>query len=419
MLLGTAAHAELTYEADVGIGYSDNIRRVTSGEEKETLADFGLNLDWSEHTRRLDASVLTDIGYVDYLNDTFDSEVLGTADASLTFGILPERFTWLLQDSFGQASTDPFAPVTPDTRENINYFTTGPDFILRFGGQNALQLFGRYSSTDYEESDLDGERVSAGLRMYHELSAASRVGLNAVADRSEFDSPQNPGYDRDSVFLSYDLNAGRTIIAAQAGYSWLETDGRNPDAGPLFDITVTREVSAASTLIFSVSDRFTDAGEALGDFAGAGGEGGQVPVDVTAAAEPYENRELSLEWQFSRNRTGINLSVNRTESDYEVTETLDRNRTSYFGSYTRRLQPTLDLIVSGEFIQTDFGTGSETEEWRGSLEVSWRLTRHLGVRLSAESSDRTATEGLGEYREQRAMLSFTYSGGRPGGEAAR
>jgi hypothetical protein len=417
LALSAAARAELTYEVTAGVGHSDNITRVEQDEVDETLAQVGLDLDWREVTRRMNGAVNTNLQYVEYLDDTYDGELLGTADADITFGIVPDRFTWQIQDSFGQATFDPFEPVTPESRENVNYLTTGPDLLLRFGGATQLRLFGRYSSTQFERSPFDGERTTFGAALQRETSGASRVALNVIQDENEFDNPLVTPYDRLSAFLSYDLTAGRTSIAARAGYSWLDVDGEE-DGGALLDLRVTRELSASTSLTLSLARQFTDSAESLRDMSGGVSGGGGGPSEVLANATPFEANDISLEWQFQRNRTGITLGATRNESDYEGLAALDRVWQSYFGVFTRSLGPTLELELSASLTQEDYeALGFDFDERMTRLSLDWQMSRRVGLRLAGEHYDRSSSNGLGEYQEARLLLHLTYSGGASRGAA--
>ena len=422
ILAGTAAQAEIDYEVETGVGHSSNITRTSDAEVSETLASLGLNGTWRTQSPRVQADVLADVSYVEYLDDTYDGEIIGTADANFIFGIVPETFTWQVQDSFGQARANPFEPVTPQNRENVNYFTTGPDFRVRLGDQMALQLYGRYSATNYERSQLDGDRKSVGFGLFRALSAASRIGINGVADKSEFDAPTTPSYERRSAYFSYDLTAGRTQVSAQVGHSWLQVDGQDSDGGALVNLRVTREISSASSIVLSASQQFTDAAEALRAISGGGGSldtgGGAVAGGsgggggVTASSAPYEGRDVSASWQFAKRRTTASLGATYNQSTYQTQTLLDRDRYAYYGNFSRQLRPMLSLILTGQYSQEKFDTaGFESDDWMGMLQLSWRTSRHFGWRLSAEYYDRSTSNGIGEYVETRGMLYFTYTGG--------
>jgi len=411
LLLGAEARADLTYEVEAGIGHSDNITRVSTNEVDETLAIFGTHVDWTKVTERLDADVYVDLDYVEYLDDTYQGEVVGTADANLIFGIVPERFTWQVQDSFGQAQSDPFSPVTPDNSENVNYFTTGPDLMLNFGTQNAMRLFARYSPTDYEETDLDGESTSAGLSYIRHLSAASRLSLNATTTDNTFDNPANTGYERRSASVGYDFTGGRTTISTQVGYSWMELDDGTKNGGELLELSITREVSSSSSLVLTAGSQFADSGDALRGIAAGGSSGG--PGQVLATADPYVNRDVSLTWNFRRNRTGITFGVSFDENEYEVQTQFDRTRVMYNASFSRQLQPTLSFMLQARYSEDEYDVSArQFEDLQATASLTWEMSRHLGLRLSLEQYQRSSSLADGDYDERRAILSVTYSGGR-------
>jgi hypothetical protein len=407
-LLGAvAAHAEVAYEVEAGVGASDNITRVATDEIDETLASLGLTLDWQEQSRRINGTTLIDLSYVEYLDDTYDSEVLGTASADITFGIVPERFTWLVSDEFGQSQTDPFAPVTPETRENINYFTTGPDFILRFGQAMVARVFGRYSITDYEDSPLDADRVTFGMAIGRDFSARSRAALNLVSDSSSFDDAVNTDYERRSAYLSYDLTGtGRTTINSRLGYSWLELDGADETGGPLFGLDLTRQLTEASQLTLSAVHEFSDAGEMLGD-------AGQGSTEITSSSDPFESSEISLGWRFDKHRTSFGLTTSYSQRRYETQASIDSDRTNFSLDLGRRLRPTLRLGLVASLTNEEFvNTAVDSDEWLAGLTLDWQFGRHMGLRLRVDHNERSATEGAGDYEENRAFLSFTFIGNR-------
>jgi hypothetical protein len=407
-LVSASAHAELSYGLETGIGYSDNIRRVEgAGVTDEKIGIFGVDLTWNETTRRLDGDAVVDLSYNEYLDDTYDSEVVGTADGSLTLGIVPERFTWVFDESFGQAQTDPFAPATPDTSENINYFSTGPNVILRFGAAAGMRLFGRYSITSYEESPLDSDRTLGGAALFREISASSTLSLNGVAEQIDVEQA-GADYDRDSAFFSYELDGGRTDLTTQLGYTWLKPETGEDNDGLLASIMLTRVLSASSTLYMEVGTQFTDAAEALrGALDGAVGG-----VDIAATSDPFENRTAELRWSFARNRTTFGLGASWNEDRYEHTTDLDRTRYSYEATFSRRLGRQLDFELSAVYDDENFdNTAVHSKELRFMSVLSWQVGRNLGLALTFERNDRSTSNGLGEYVENRGYLLLTYGRG--------
>ena len=405
-----AAHADVAYEVSAGIGHSDNISRVDEGAIDESLASAGLMVDWQERTRHISGDALVNLSYVEYLEDTYDGEVLGTATGNVDFGIVPERFHWLVEDTFGQARTDPFEPVTPDNRENVNYFSTGPELRFRFGQAMTANLYGRYSDTRYEDSPLDAERVSAGVAVGRNLSQRSNVALNFSADESTFDAAATRDYQRRSAFASYELGSGgRTTMNAELGYSWLEMDGEEEDGGLLVDLSLTRQLTASSSLTVSAAKNFSDAGESLGSSAGGG------MTEITASADPFESTEGSADWQFVRRRTSVGFGVAFEEREYETQSQFDSKSIYYRADFARQLRSTLRFETHLSLVSEDFESGVETDTFSVEALLDWRFGRRVGLQLRLERADRSSTEGAGEFTENRAYLGFTFRGGRAPG----
>jgi hypothetical protein len=419
VLLSGAAHADLQGVAELGVGQSDNIARTGTNEQDETIGTVGLQLDWNERTRRITGNAAVDLSYFEYLDNTFDSEIVGTANGSLAIAILPERLQWVFEDSFGQAQDDPFAPATPETREDLNYFSTGPDLTVRFGSTGFGRLFGRWSTTTYETSPLDADRRTAGIAVGRRSSERSELSLNAVTEDSDFDSPLSTDYKRKSAFIGYRLDTARTLLTSSVGYTWLDRDGSDDTTGSaLINITATREMSASSTLQLTLGSQLGDAGDALrgqltGNVVGVGSQ-------ITATSDPFENRVVSLEYRFSRNRTGFALGLSRTDDKYETQSQLDRKATVYSASFSRRLARTLDFELSAALYDEDFSnTNQESEELRYGASLNWRAFRTLGWRLLVERYDRDTNDGTGEYKENRAFLTLAYYWGRGDAPAAQ
>ena len=79
-VVSAPVQAEISAVAEAGIGYSDNIGRLPVDEVEETIGTVGLELDWIERSRRVRGDATVDLSYFEYLDNTYDSEVLGTAD---------------------------------------------------------------------------------------------------------------------------------------------------------------------------------------------------------------------------------------------------------------------------------------------------------------------------------------------------
>jgi hypothetical protein len=417
LVVGAQARAEISASAEAGVGYSDNITRVPENESSETIGTMGLDLLWQERTRRLRGDATVDLSYFEYMDNTYDSELLGTANGTLAFGIVPETLNWVVQDSFGQAQSDPFVASTPETREDLNYFSTGPDLTVRFGSTGFGRLFGRWSSTNYQDSPLDAERTTGGVAIGRRPNSRTELSLNAVTESVDFDDAQNTDFDRDSVFVGWELNASRTILDANVGYTWLERDGADKEGSALISINVSRELTAASTLRLTLSQQLGDAGDSLrGQLQGGvvGGGAGQI----TASSDPFESQIVSAEWAYLRGRTGFRLGASHSEDDYETQTTLNRKRDGVTAGFSRRIATTMTFDLSADFDKEKFeNSGLENDELRIAATLNWRAWRRLGLRFIVERYDRDGEGSVTDtdFVENRAFLTLAYYWGNQDG----
>jgi uncharacterized protein (PEP-CTERM system associated) len=174
-----------------------------------------------------------------------------------------------------------------------------------------------------------------------------------------------------------------------------------------------RELSAASNIWLTFGTQLTDAAEALrASVSGPTAVGGAA--DVTATADPFERRSVAAGWNFSRNRTTIDLGVAWDEDKYETQSILDRTAVAWNASLTRNLSPLLTVGVLASLTDEEFDTtGQSADELRYGANLDWRFARRLGLRLLAERYDRDSSDPQGEYVENRVFLTLFYRPDRP------
>jgi hypothetical protein len=412
LLCAPAAQAELEYGVDVGAGYSDNVYRRADEEIESKIVTAGLDLDWEEARRRLNADVSADLTYNHYLEDGIDDHLAGNANGQISFGIIPERFTWLVQDTFGQTQQDPLVPATPESLEFINYLTTGPNLTLRLGGSNALQLSGRYSLATYEESPFDNTRAGGSAAFIRDLSEHSNVSLNARYEDVDYDEAGNVDFQMRSASAIYTLQGARTDIDAELGYSWIDRDttANSELTGPLVRIEIRRNIAQSSYLSLRFGTQLADAAEAMRSGAGVIDIGVEPGVG-TASSATFENKFATLSWQLDRPRTSIDISANWDKDEYDTQASLNRDRLMFGAAVTRHLSNQLRARARAYFSTEDYALDDSTsDEIRLMFGVAWNFGRNVGLDFFAERLDRDSntTAGGGQSVENRLFLTVFY-----------
>ncbi|HEY7739923.1 MAG TPA: hypothetical protein VIB01_04840 [Steroidobacteraceae bacterium] len=412
MLAAAASAQETTFSVSAGATHSDNVGRTAANEQSDTIAEAGMQLGWA-HDGRLDADVTVNARYLSYLDDTFDDELVGGLNGRLVYAFLPDRFTWTVEDDFGQSFIDPRDVETPANRQNLNVFSTGPTLILPLGSRTQVSVSGRWSDVNYEESELDSERLLGMVALSRAMSDTSSLSLNLSSQRVEFDaSPPNSDYDLHSAWLRYQVRGSRTTIEVSGGMTSLHDFGERSD-GPLFDLTLTREVGARSSLFVNIGTRFYDAADSFVRDRGfqdilTGNE------DAVPARDPFQQDYANLSWTIEGARSTLELSSDWRDEEREVDATFDRESIGVGLELSRRIGPRTTASVFGRHTSEDFSvSGVDFDEWSAGAGLDWSLSATVALGLRAEhaegSGDTSAGTGTRDYDENRMTLRFTYS----------
>jgi Putative beta-barrel porin 2 len=410
----TIAQAQThTWSVDIGAYHSDNIARTSINEESDTVAEVGARLDLQTTRPRLDANIDLNVGYRDYLEDTFDNEAIGGLDGILVYGLVPERFTWLLQDNFGQVANDARQIDTPLNRQNFNYFTTGPDFIFHMGARTGLTLQGRWSDVYYENTGENSNRQLRGaLILAQEIAEARTVSLNLAATRVEYDEvPPGSDYDVQEAYLRFDATGQFTTLATDLGYTVLHDNGESND-GLLARISLTRKVATRSSISAEAGTEFADAANIFQLDQSFGGVRRETD-GALASSDAYETDYIYLSWQTSGTRTTVALSGNWRDESHE--EQTDLNRTYLEGriDLSRRLGSRVTISLLGGYDRQDYDEpGLDLDEWSAEAGLEWRVQEFLSLLLRLTHFEGSATSG--DYEENRIYLGLRFAGGDGG-----
>ena len=417
------AGAEVRVGVETGIGHSDNISRVSADPIDETIATIGLDLRFVDQGPRLNSNLAADLSYLSYLDDTYDEEVVGYLNGDFTFGLVPGRLEWYLEDRFGQARPNGFDAITPENRENINVLRTGPRIQLRFGSAAYMDITGRYTDIYYETSPTGSERVGGAISLGRQMSPTSRASINADFEQVEYDEAAlDADYDHASAFLRYALSGSRTTLSADVGYTEIKpqtesitTDGAtDKSTGLLLRVSATRQLSARSSLRLSLGRDSSDSADlfrlANQDPASAGGAGQGA---VVPNGDTFESTYFQGGWNFEFNRTTAGLSADFYQERYDNDTDANRDRTLVHAFLTRELSRTVSVRAFGDWWVDDYLEADlKNTEWRFGLRASWQLGNNFSLNLQPEHWERTTSDGSAGANENRVWLTVSYERNR-------
>ena len=226
VLSGTSVFgADVNAIFNASVGRSDNILRTDDNQVEENLATVGLELDLLHESPRLSADVYVNADYIDYLDDSFDSDLEGGATAVADYWFLLDRFGWNVQYNFGQQVFDPLAPIRPDNRENVSYLTTGPQVEFPLGSRFEFKANADWSDTSYEINPNDQTRLGGRVSIGRLLNAGRTISIVGSQEHVDYDENLfTPDFDRRSVFLRFESINTRGTFTVDLGVNELELD---------------------------------------------------------------------------------------------------------------------------------------------------------------------------------------------------
>jgi len=414
-LIASASHAfaqsqtdESGYHLKAGIGYTDNVGRTPDDAQGSVLRTAGFDVTLLKKTRSLDVDVNGDVDWLDYLDHSFKSQIVGNFTGLASVSLLPQRLLWNFADNFGQGRIDPLAASTPANRENVNYFTTGPDLLLGLTSQSHLLFSGRYSKVNYEESPADNNRVLALAGLVHDLASGS-VALDVQRESIRFSDsdPTNQDYDRDQAYAHYEVSGGRTRLAADAGYSRLQRLGVSQN-GIIARLELSHRLSPSSILVVATGRDNSDAANSL-RLSQTLTPPSLEPQSTLQTSDPFNSTYGLLEWNFNRHRTQFGFSLTRFEEAYARLTDQDRTRTIAGVDLTRDIARSLHFTLRGTYEKDDFKhIVGDYRESGASAVLRRDFGRRLGVNLEYQYFSRGSEIPGGGYNESRGWLFVTY-----------
>lgn len=408
VLLQQPAVAETSVEFRVGGTYSDNVRRSALNEEDQTIARAGLRLDTSTETRGFEGRLLADLEYRDFLDDAFEAENFSSAEANALFKFAPDVFHWVVEDKYGMLRRDQFDPDTPDNRENINTFSTGPDLRLRISNRTSVEVTARYRHNWFETSDTDNTTTSGSLALIRALSRNRSLSLNVSADRVEYDDEDlNSSFDRQTAYLSLNSQVSRGTLQFDIGVNELRDQGET-FSGTLASLSWSRSLSEISDFSLTYSRRFSDAGDFFARFNSAGSDP-QGPQEIIPSGDPFENERLSATYSYNRSRVRLSISAFFSEDEFQNDADLDRRRTGGRLNFDIGLGSGWQIGSRLRYEDRDFGRSDRNDDYlSGTIELDRRLARTLWLSLQYTYNDRSSNVSGQEYTENRYSLLFRF-----------
>ncbi len=407
--LAQVTDIERRFALGIGAEYSDNIGRVDSDSDPQSLTYGNVDLDvgLSREGQRLSAFVDGNLTYHRYDSDDYDNETLGDLSAGLTIRAVPDIFSWDVANRIGHVRRDPFSAAEPGNRERLNVFSTGPDFRAPLAPRLAMQISARYTEREWQRSDeLDSTVHSAELGLLRALDPRRHVAVTAAGRRVSFDSPLAPEYEVHLGYITYASSLPNNELELSIGASRLRREGES-QTGTYLSASWLRLLTTRSRLELRLSRDFEDAGDELLDVAVL--PGGTGVGDVATSSDPMTRSRFGFTYSLTRPRTtytaGTDWSRERFVSDTGLDRDGWRSSIGARHQFSRGTAAELALFYGRERFTALDDSIAERGVTAGLLR---RLSRTWNMVFRHEYVSRDANL-FGDFSENRYRLSFVWT----------
>jgi hypothetical protein len=361
--------------------------------------------EYGRFSARLDASLL----YREFLQGDFDSQTIPAANGIVSYAFVPDRFALTAEESLGQIATRPFDALAPTDRQDVNYFTVGPDLNLPIGRRYRFDLTGRYGQTNFKESNIDSNRYGGEVGFARMLGDFSSVSLHHNYQRIEYDATQFPESQTQSTFMRVTGENSRTLIMVELGQSAIKVGEGETDRSPRATLLLNRRLSPRTTLAFEYTHGSSDSAESLRrDIRDSFNSNSDQ--NVVATADPFTVDRGYLMFLLTGTRTDIAWQATWNREQYQTDVGLNRREYGFDMLFDRRLSSawTIAAKIRYQYEKVDMSEAVR-KRYLGSLGITRRLTRSLQVALVGERNHGSGNVALDRFHENRITLMLHYS----------
>lgn len=365
----------------VGAGFSDNLFQANGGTSTGRYESIGVLLDLNRQSTRLQATVTGDIEYRFYQNVLAEDEPYGAFEADIELFAVPDRLSWILEESYGEGRTDPFLATGPNNREQVNIYATGPAAYLPLGERTEIRLAALTGQRGYETtSDLDNDTFLMTGGIFRDLSTTSEIGVAVSSREVEYDAPV---FDNtiDAAYLSYSKRFASGSATLEIGTNKVEFATRD-DSSPYFTASWGRDVGTRSRLAFSFENELVDAGDTF--------RGGQDTDDSLLTVDVYERSSAGMEFSVNRGRTLYSVGGRIGEDDYQNDFSFNNDLLTLNFDVEHAIATNMEFGARVFYTERDFTVRNEyNEDLSFTLELERRFSSKLSLFAELEHQTRS------------------------------
>jgi len=402
---------------DVGFGLDfilakhDNVNLDLIPSGDEWVSTITGTVEVIENSSNLIADLNASVSVLNYKNDPSQD----TTDLDLTLSALwivnPSRFEWLVSDVYTQTLIDPLQSDTQSNREDINIFTTGPNYYWRLNSKHNINFEARFQNTYYNTTDGDSDRISTALGWVYRVNSSLSASLNAEFATLDYIDNTLSDYMSNDLFVRLAYQRGRNIFAAEAGITNFDFETQDDIKGNRYLLSLQNQRTTNSDIFLEFSHRISDeATEILSDALDPL-SGDATPTSV--GTDIFTEDNINIRYTNTTNRFDFLAEIEDIKRDYVIRDDLDIH------SFRVSIQPTINFSQTASLdleamqMKTIYEdpslVGREDIDTIYILRYNNSFSRNLRWSLSIETEQRKSTVPTNDYEDNRILATLSYT----------
>lgn len=408
-----AGAVRIDYSIDAGFERDDNVLMSPTDPQDSNALRAGVGFVLAEATSTVQANVGGRVEYWNYVDGPQTNALEGSLTGRLDWFIVPQVFSFTVEDSLEMRPIDRFVPDTSDNRQRVNVLSVGPN--VQFNWSRALRGRAELRWIDTraaETDDIESQRMAATVHAIRELNPTSVLTFSVrgqdVDYRHDIIARDHRRYD---AYARYDQELRHLGVGLAAGYSWVDYADGSSASHPLLRGRLTWAPGPRNTVAVEATHQLTDASESA--IAGIG-DVTSVPdrlstASITVNPSVYEEDRLEFHWTHHRQRLDFTLGSYYERIDFLDDTAFDETRRGVLAQVSYRLTPTLDLRSYADIARSEFpGLDLRTDDKRYGLGLARQWSRRWSGALHYMHYRRSGDGLFGDARQNVWYLSVTY-----------
>jgi len=401
--------ADVRYNVGSSIAHYDNINHDVSPADDEFSNSVYAGIEVIEENASFTSTSDAQIDAINYRNNVVEDETNLRLSTDNLWTINPGQFEWYVGNVFTQTAIDSLISDTPTNRQNINVFSTGPNYIIRINARNNLRLEARAENFNYEES-ADSNRLFIATRWGYDLNSTTRITANDEAITAKYNGDTISDYNRNDIYVGVEYIRGLNTFNAEYGLTRIDNENTTDFDGDRYLISFTNTRTRTSSIRFIYENILTDTGDRL--IQNITSDALNNLDSEVSANDIFLEKSYRARYMKTLSSGELAFQVGVTNRNYEIQPHLDEKDKEAIINTVWNLKRTNRINFDINYINRTYqdpAFNRVDKDYEYSINYLHEFMRNVNFTIEVTSNERISTITNEAYEDVRYILSLNYT----------